>query len=197
MDKIIERIMDAEKWPSIQLSENLELLNEMADHSFYLNTFEGKLAATLMYHQIVEAMCMHLLEDCHFFIQLSVYPTEIEFSVPFDKMLGFYIEELKSTICFSQKEEFIGRVKELNTYRIDVVHKMRRSNLNMLSSELSAVKKCFDEIYNLYDSIQDDFRVHFHGFKKEVFIDYLEEDEIDRYFQEIAIADYLEQAKKS
>lgn len=44
----------------------------------------------------------------------------------------------------------------------------------MLSVKLSAVKKCFDEIYNLYDSIQDDFRVHFHGFKKAVFIDYLE-----------------------
>lgn len=197
MDKIIEKIMDAEKWPSIQLSENLELLNEMADHSFSLNTFEGMLAATLMYHQIIEAMCMHLLEDCHFFIQLSVYPTELEFSVPYDKMLGFYIKELKSSISFSQKEEFIGKVEEFNSYRIDVVHKMRRSNLDMLSIELSVVKKCFDEIYDLYDSIQDDFRVDFHGFKKDVFIDYLEEDEIDKYFQEIVIADYPEQTEKS
>jgi len=66
----------------------------------------------------------------------------------------------------------------------------------VLSIELNAVKKRFDEIYDLYDSIQDDFRVDFHGFKKDVSIDYLEEDEIDKHFHEIVIADYPEQTKK-
>ena len=53
---------------------------------------------------------------------------------------------------------------------------MRRSNLDMLSIELNAVKKRFDEIYDLYDLIQDDFRVDFH---------------------EIVIAEYPEQTEKS
>ncbi|MEE5993722.1 MAG: hypothetical protein V3G42_10835 [Oscillospiraceae bacterium] len=177
MDKILERIMDSNNWPSIQIPENLELLNEMADNSFNLGTFEGKLSATLMYHQILEAMCMHLLEDCHFLIQLAVYPSEIEFTVPSNKMLGFYVKELKSSVSFLKKKEFIEKVELLNSYRIDAVHKMRRSNLELLSKELQKVKQCFDEIYDLYDEIQDDFRVTFHSYQKDTFIDYLDDEE--------------------
>jgi hypothetical protein len=184
MDKIIEQIMDSDKWPSIQIPENLELLNEMADNSFSRNTFESMLAATLMYHQIIEAMCMHLLDDCHFYIQLSVYPSEIEFRVPPDKMFGYYIKELNNSISFPDKDEFIENVETFNSYRIDVVHKMRRSNLESLEAELHSVKNLFDKIYNLYDTIQDNFRVDFHGFKKDVFIDYLTEEEEQKYFSE-------------
>ena len=176
MDKITERIMDSDKWPSIQIPENLELLNEIADNSFVTGTFEGKLAATLMYHQIVEAMCVHILEDCHFEIQLAVYPSEIEFEIPKDKMLGFYIKELKSSLSFPKKKEFIEKIEQLNSYRINVVHKMRRSNLEQISKELQKVKQCFDDIYQLYDEIQDDFRVTFHCYKKDTFIDYLDEE---------------------
>ena len=176
MDKITERIMDSDKWPSIQVPENLELLNEIADNSFFTGTFEGELAATLMYHQIIEAMCVHILEDCHFQIQLAVYPSEIEFETPKDKMLGFYIKELKSTISFLKKKEFIEKIEQLNSYRINAVHKMRRSNLEQISQELQKVKQCFDDIYQLYDEIQDDFRIIFHCYKKDVFIDYLDEE---------------------
>ena len=140
MDKILSRIMNSDDWPSIQMPENLELLNEIADNSFELTTFEGMLAATLMYHQILEAMCMHILEDCYFYIQLSVYPAEIEFKIPKDKMFGYYINELKK------------------------------------------VKGCFDKIYDLYNDIQDEFRVIFHSYKKDTFIDYLTDEEYNNYF---------------
>ena len=66
VDEIANRIMDSDKWPNIELPENLELLNEMADDSFSTGTFSGMLSAVLMNHQLVEAMCLHLLEDCHF-----------------------------------------------------------------------------------------------------------------------------------
>ena len=39
------------------------------------------------------------------------------------------------------------------------------------------VKQLFDEIFALYDEIQDDFRVTFHGFKKDVFADEYTEDD--------------------
>ena len=182
MDKIIGRIMNPDNWPSIQMPENLELLNELADNSFGLNTFEGMLAATLMYHQILEAMCMHLLEDCYFYIQLSVYPAEIEFKLPKDKMLGYYISELKSTISFLNKQEFIEKVELFNSYRVGAVHRMRKTNLDTLAVELQKVKGCFDEIFDLYSDIQDDFCVIFHGFKKDTFADYLTDEECDEYF---------------
>lgn len=49
-NKIVNRIMDSDKWPNLQLSENLELLNELADESFSTQTVSGMLASTLMYH---------------------------------------------------------------------------------------------------------------------------------------------------
>lgn len=183
LDDLIAEIMDHDKWPAIQLPENLDLLNELADNSFSLDTFEGKLAGTLMYHQILEAMCMHLLDDCHFFIQLSVYPATIQFKLPTDKMFGYYIGELKKSISFYKKDEFIQKAEQFNTYRVNIVHKMRRSNLIQLSKELDRVKPCFDELYNLYDEIQDSFCVDFHSFKKDVFIDYLTEEEQEQYFE--------------
>lgn len=74
MDEVILRIMNAENWPNIELSENLELLNEIADEIFSTQTFSGMLSAVLMYHQLIEAMCLHLLDDCHFLIQLLKTP---------------------------------------------------------------------------------------------------------------------------
>lgn len=182
MDKILSRIMNSDDWPSIQMPENLELLNEIADNSFELTTFEGMLAATLMYHQILEAMCMHILENCYFYIQLSVYPAEIEFKIPKDKMFGYYINELKSSVSFPKKQEFIEKAELFNSYRIEVVHKMRRTNLDTISVELEKVKGCFDKIYDLYNDIQDEFRVIFHSYKKDTFIDYLTDEEYNNYF---------------
>lgn len=175
MDKILQRIMDSDNWPSISYPENLEIINEMADNSFNLGTFEGEFASMLMYHQLIESMCKHLLEDCHFFIQLSVYPTDIEFKVSEKRMLGYYIDELQNSIDFIDKEDLIQKVNDFNSMRNKIVHGMTRKNVALLSVELSHVKNKFDEIFELYDNIQDNFRVTFHGFQKDVFIDYIDE----------------------
>ncbi len=153
----------SDKWPSIELSENLELLNEMADDSFSTGTFSGMLSAILMYHQIVEAMCLHLLEDCHFLIQLSVYPAAIQFAIPKNKMLGAYVSELEESVSFYKKDEFLDKVTVRNVIRNEAIHKMRKSNLDKILDRLRDSKQLFDEIFALYDEIQDDFRVAFHG----------------------------------
>ena len=48
---------------------------------------------------------------------------------------------------------------------------MRKSNIDDLAQKLTTVKKSFDEICDLYDEIQDEFRAIFHSFAKDVFID--------------------------
>lgn len=171
MDEIVNRIICSDKWPSIELPENLELLNEMADDSFSTGTFSGMLSAILMYHQIVEAMCLHLLEDCHFLIQLSVYPAAIQFAIPKNKMLGVYISELEESVSFYKKDEFLEKVTVFNVIRNEAIHRIRKSNLDKISDRLRDAKQLFDEIFALYDEIQDDFRVAFHGLKKDVFAD--------------------------
>jgi len=180
MDKTLERIMNSDNWPSIRLPDNLEILNEMADKCYLTGTFEGMLSGTLMYHQILEAMCIHIIEDCNFFIQLSVYPSQIDFKVPEDRMFGYYIGQLKSSVSFLNKNEFIEKTEVLNFYRKDVVHKMRKSNLPELALELKKVKDCFDSIYNLYNEIQDNFRVTFHSLQKDIFIVYLSDEEYNK-----------------
>lgn len=171
MDEIVNRIMDSDNWPNIELPENLELLNDMAEDSFSTGTFSGQLSAILMYHQLVEAMCVHLLEDCHFLIQLSVHPATIQFKTPKNRMLGIYVGELQESVSFHKKDEFLEKVTAFNTIRNEAIHKMRKSNLDTVSEHLCEAKHLFDEIFELYDEIQDDFRVIFHGFKKDVFGD--------------------------
>ena len=171
MDDVVLRIMNADNWPGLELPDNLELLNEMADESFSTQTFPGMLSAVLMYHQLIEAMCLHLLEDCHFLIQLSVHPATIQFSRPKNGMLGTYVKELKETVSFDKKEEYLEKITSFNAIRNDAIHEMRKSNLEQISERLRSAKIIFDEIYDLYDEIQDDFRVTFHGFQKDVFMD--------------------------
>lgn len=174
MDEIVSRIMDSEQWPNLSLPENLELLNEMADQCFAESSFSSMLAATMMYQQIIEAMCCHLIDDCRFEIQLSLYPTTISFKKYSSKMLGFYLDELRSSIDFYKKALFIGKVENFNAFRNRVVHEMRKNNIDDLTQELTTVKKSFDEIFDLYDEIQDEFRLIFHSFAKDVFIDYID-----------------------
>ena len=173
MEEIVERIMNADKWPCIPFSENIEILNEMADTYFNSSTFDGMLAATILYHQIIEAMCIHLLDDCHFLIQLSLYPYEIDPKTRCNKMLGFYVDELKSSVGFEHKDNFISKVQSFSSIRNEVIHQMRRSNIDEFSKKLYSIKLLFDEIFALYDLIQDDFRCVFHSFQKDTFIDYI------------------------
>ena len=86
-------------------------------------------------------------------------------------MLGIYVSELKESVSFHKKDEFLKKVTAFNTIRNEAIHKMRKSNLDKISITLYDAKQLFDEIFELYDEIQDDFRVIFHGFKKDVFGD--------------------------
>ena len=176
MDSIVERIMDNDKWPEIELPENLDYLNEIADLEYDSGTFPGMLAAILMYHQIIEAMCIHLLEDCHFLTQLALYPFSIQFNTTQGKMLGSYIKELKETVDFKDKATFLAKAEEFNHLRNMIVHKMRRSNEDDMISVMRKGKTVFDQVFELYDAIQDDFRVIFHDFQKDTFFDYFQEE---------------------
>ena len=52
---------------------------------------------------------------------------------------------------------------------------MRKNNPKTIIEKAKDIKQIFDEVFELYDEIQDDFRVVFHSFKKDIFIDEDEE----------------------
>ena len=168
-DNLIRLSKDGNKWPSFDRPDFLIELNVLADDALSKNTIEGYLAALLIYHQICEEMVRLLLEDAHFFIQLSVFPNEITFPKRNKVMFGQILDELKSTISFDGKDDFIKKCDELNTLRIEIVHNLtRQSSVKGIKSQLAKVRILFDEIYQLFDVAHDTWRVAFKDFRKDI-----------------------------
>ena len=91
-------------------------------------------------------------------------------------MLGTYVSELKESVSFHKRDEFLEKVTAFNNIRNNAIHKMRKSNLDEVSNSLHNAKLLFDEIFVLCGEIQDNFRIAFHGFKKDVFVDEYEDE---------------------
>ncbi len=170
---LIIAIRDSDKWPSFERPDFLDELDEIANEALPKKTVEGYLASLLIFHQLCEELVRLLLKDTQFFIQLSLFPAEINFPEKKKLMFGQLIDELKSTISFAGKNEFIEKCLTLNQHRIDIVHKLtKRNSLADLDVQLLKVKTLYDELYVLFCDVHDYFRVSFKDFKKDVFIDY-------------------------
>lgn len=166
-EQLIARIKDTEKWPAPERANFLNELNAVADEVFAKDTIEGYLAAILIYHQITEELLKVLLECCEFFIQLGIFPAEIQFQHSDKRMFGQLLNDIEKTITFDDKEKLVASCKELNEVRIRLVHKLTtRSSLAEIKTQSSKIKDTFDEIFTLYDEIYDGFRVGFNNHKK-------------------------------
>jgi len=141
----------------------------LADDALGKNTIECYLTALLIYHQICEEMIRLLLDDAHFFIQLSIFPSEITFPKKNKAMFGQILDELKSTVSFDGKDDFIKKCGEINTLRIEIVHKLTgQSTLESIKSQLEKIRILFNEIYQLFDAAHDTWRVTFKDFRKDI-----------------------------
>ena len=168
-DNLIRLIKDSNNWPSFERPDFLIELNVLADDALSKNTIEGYLAALLIYHQICEEMVRLLLDDAHFFIQLSIFPSEITFPKKNKAMFGQILDELKSTVSFDGKDNFVKKCDEINALRIEIVHKLtRQSTLESIKSQLEKIRILFDEIYQLFDVAHDTWRVTFKDFRKDI-----------------------------
>jgi hypothetical protein len=166
---LIDKVNDHNKWPSFDRPDFLWELNELADNALKKNSLEGYLAALLIYHQLCEEIIRLLVVDAHFFIQLSVFPSEITFPQKKNPMFGQVLDELRSTVSFQEKDELIKKCEELNKLRIETVHHLTRQNsLKDIKSRLGKVRTLYDEIFELHQVAHDDWRVAFHGFKKDI-----------------------------
>jgi hypothetical protein len=113
-------------------------------------------------------MAKLLLKEAQFFIQLSVYPAEIVFREKKKRMFGQVLEELRETISFSRKDEFLVACQKLNTERTALVHRLtRHTSLADIMSRGVEVKTTFDELFRIFEAAHDAFRVDFHSFAKD------------------------------
>ncbi len=110
-----------------------------------------------------------LLRDCEFFVQIRVFPLEIEPQRNERLMFGELLERLRRTISFDGKEEFLEECKDLNARRIEIVHRLttRQSSLERVREAVTDAKEIYDSAFALFDRIHDGFRVMFHDLAKD------------------------------
>lgn len=174
--RLIKKIKDPDKWPAFERPDFLAVLNTIADEAFQRSTIEGYLAALLIYHQICEELIRLIIKNAQFYIQLAVFPAEIEFPEKKRVTFGQLIDELKSTLSFQNKGEFIEKCSELNKYRVDVVHRLtKKTTLQDVQRQMSEAKNLFAEISDRFMSINDFFRGCFGDFRDD-FEDYSEDE---------------------
>ncbi len=167
--ELIEKIKDSTKWPAFERPDFLDELDEIAFQVFNKATIEGYLASLLIFQQLSEEIVRQLLLESQFFIQLSVFPAEINFIEKHKLTFGQVIDQLKSTISFQNKEEIISACDELNRYRNDFIHRLtKRTSLADIETQTRQVADLYREIYRLSRQAHDTFRLSFKDFKKDV-----------------------------
>lgn len=176
MTDIVSKIVERSKWPTFENADHLAELDGLADDANGRGTFEGYLAALAIYHQLCDEMARLLVKESQFFIQLSCYPTDIEFPKPKQQMMGQVLTELEFAVEFEGKAEFIEKCREMNVLRNNVFHGLTKSvNLSALKGRLSEVSALYESIFSLFTNSHDWFCLCFKDFRKDVFIDEIQE----------------------
>tara|TARA_Y100000294_G_C8420070_1_gene282418 strand:+ start:115 stop:651 length:537 start_codon:yes stop_codon:yes gene_type:complete len=168
-EDIIKRIKADSMWPKFDRSYFLEELNELADEAVSKKTTEGYLSALLIYQQLAEEMIKLLLRDHQFFVQLPVFPAEINFPNKSKAMFGRVIEDLKNTITLDEsKDEIIELANILNKIRIDIVHGLTKiPDLNEIEAKVKDAQGVFDDLFEKFNNAHDMFRLSFKDFRKD------------------------------
>jgi hypothetical protein len=175
---ILSKITNHDQWPNFVEGNHLLKLEEIADDAFSKGTIEGYLATLLIYHQLCEEIAQLLIRDSQFFLELSVHPTGIKFQNHKQMMFGKVLSELEYAIEFERKNEFITKCREFNTLRNKTIHKLtKQAPLNDLKKQLGSIKKLYTEIWTIFDVSHDWFQLCFKDFKKDKFIDYIEDEQ--------------------
>jgi hypothetical protein len=164
------RLKDSAQWPAFPDGAFLDRLDRTASHSMIRRTTEGYLAAILIYHQLAEEMLRLLIRDVQFLVQLGVFPSRITFRERPKLTFGQLQQELKDSVEFEGRIAFLRRVDQLNAIRIGIVHKLtKRGSLKGLAREARRAERIYKAVFKIFDQTHDDFRVAFHGYKKDVF----------------------------
>ena len=168
-DDILIKLEDSNKWPGFERPEFLDELNELADSSFEKKTIEGYLASVLIYHQLTEELIRILIESSTFYIQLRVFPQEFQDRKFKNKMFGQLIQELNQSILDEKIHIFVEKAINLNSLRIEIVHRLTTSEtIKKVKKQCEKVQIIFNEIWELFDEIYDNYRVTYKDFKKDI-----------------------------
>lgn len=172
--KLEEFIVSEELWPAFRNPESIAELERVAAEVYSKGSLEGSLSSILIYQQIAEEMVWVLLKDCQSMIKICLMgQAEIIFSDQHKAMFGRLIDELKNTINFENKIEFIRECNALNSIRISVVHGLsKNTELAEIRTMAEQAKKHFESIRALYTESHKYFCDYFEHEKTNIICEY-------------------------
>jgi hypothetical protein len=175
-EKLLRRIADPQNWPEFDRPDFIAELEALADKAYHLRTTEGYLAALLIYHQLCEEMAKLLLNCARFFVQLSVYPAEIEFRDRSRQMFGQVLDDLKETISFEGKDSFLDHATKLNQLRIEFVHKLtKQPSVAKMAQKMRQAEVMYHDLSQLFLHAYGGFRLSFKDLRKDSLLEDIEE----------------------
>ncbi len=175
--ELIRKVKDPRLWPDFKRADFLSELDGIAEDAFLYDTVYGYLSSVLIYHQLVEEIIERILENVRFFIQLSIFPMQINFPEQKNRMFGVLLKELESTVEFDEKEAILQKAQEINTIRIQLVHKLtKQTTLDDVKNQARKVKDLFYEVFTLSQETIDHFYAIFSDFKDTEWDDLLDEE---------------------
>ncbi len=164
------QLSDRTKWPGFEQIQFLEHLNRVADRALTKRSVEGYLAAIVIYHQLTEDLLRLLIRDTQFLLRLSLYPGRIGFPEKRKQMFGEVVRELREGMDFRGKGRLLQLAEQLNSIRIEAVHKLiRRGTLAGMARDARRAKSLFDQAFEKFEAAHDDFAVTFKDYRKDVF----------------------------
>ena len=163
-----------EDWPWFKNPEAFSELYEIANDSFNLKNLQGYLSAVLIYQQLVEEMTWVLLKDCQFLTKIALWGrAEINFKEQKGVMFGRLIEELKKTIEFEGKHNFIAQCNLLNKIRIEIVHGLVMNGIhNNIEIKVKDAQNHFKDIYSTFKIAHEEFLGEFEKEKENVIFEH-------------------------
>jgi hypothetical protein len=166
--EILSKLQDSEKWPSIFKPDFMEELNNFADEIYEKDTVEGMMASLIIYQQIVENMIKSLFEISQFYTRCQLIEFDTKEIKIENKMFRQLLQELEKVPSLPKTDLFIKKCSELNNIRIIIVHKVsHKESIDKIKEESKKSKPLFDEIYNMYDKLYDEWRVCLSALKKD------------------------------
>src|SRR5215471_14752043 len=109
-----------------------------------------------------------LIRDTQFLIQVAVPGRRLDPAVRRRQTFGQVQQELRESADFRRKERLLSLADRINTLRIGVVHKLTaRGSLAGLRKDSIAANRVYEKAYAIFESAHDEFRVDFHGYRKD------------------------------
>jgi len=172
--KLEEFIVSEELWPSFRKPESIAELKRIAMDVHSKGSIEGYISSILIYQQIAEEMVWVILKDCQAMIRISLMgQAEIEFNGQPKAMFGRLIDELKNTVNFDNKAEFIKECNALNKIRISIAHGLtKNTDLSKIAIEAAKAKSHFESINSLYQEAHGYFCDYFEHEKTNIINEY-------------------------